>query len=461
MLRHVAMLPAAQPTPRSEALGVAAHPSARTPSKAISGFVRALRSHALLAVADQCIVSGMAFLVMVALGRWTDLGQLGMYAAAAAVLALALAVHDAVIARPYAIELHRPAGSKAEHAGATLLLSVALAAVIMLVLGAAALVMWALGASEIAVGLTLALALAAPFAIGRDFARRHAFADGRVGHAFILDGFVATLSIGGLVYVTWSGSLGAVAALLVQTGACALGALGWFAVTRRDFAFRAPRIREVAVRSWKTGKWLLSNHVALQVQGYSNHWLSLVLLGSASTGLFAACSSTVALINPVVFGFLNLIIPKASRSFVGQGLAGLRRQAGRDAAVLGFLTGVFCIVLFLFGDEITRALFRTSGSHSLLVSLLGVTSLVGVLGAPASVALTSAGRPGMVATITASVTVFQLGLTLALLPGLALVGAAIAALTAEVIATSWRWYALATLQDAEDRTGRQGGINEH
>lgn len=413
---------------------------------------RLLFSDHVLAWTDQCLVSAMAFVVLAVIAWHADIAQVGIYAACSAILAVALAAQDALVTRPYTINIHRSAAPTAEHAFAALTLSFLLSLILMGLLGVVALSAWAIGAERSWVTMAWMLALAGPPVLMREFARRYAFAHLRVRQAFLLDATVVALNLGCLAGLAWSGQVTAVTALGTQIVSSAIGAAGWLLLVRSEFAPRIAILPEIAKRSWSAGKWLLSNQVALQAQGYTSHWLTLALLGAASTGIYTACASTVAIANPFVFGLINVMVPKSARSFAEAGSRGVQRRAALDALVLGGLMSAFCVALFLAGEEAMRILFHASGDNRLVLLLLGLGSLAGCIGVPASVALITADRARAVAFVTVTTAALNLGLALWLLPTLGLLGAAIAALAAETVGSIGRWAILLRISGRLDAT---------
>ena len=95
------------------------------PWKRLSGFIL---GHHGLACIDQAVVSGSSFVALIMIGRASDANQLGMYAIAMSILAVMLATQESLVTRPYAIQLHKPLGTPAEHAFSALVLSLLLSA---------------------------------------------------------------------------------------------------------------------------------------------------------------------------------------------------------------------------------------------------------------------------------------------------------------------------------------------
>src|SRR5256885_1630179 len=190
------------------------------------GFRQQSANH-LAAWADQAVVSATSFLALIMLGRWTDANQLGAYATAVSVLALLLAAQEALVTRPYTIQMEQLPGAPAEHAFGSLVLSIVLSVAAVCVLSAAALALSAMGAHRDLAEMTWALAAAVPFVLTREFARRFAFAHLKVFHVLILDGAVAAINLGLLGWLSWIGELSAMTALAATGVSCAAGSLGW------------------------------------------------------------------------------------------------------------------------------------------------------------------------------------------------------------------------------------------
>jgi O-antigen/teichoic acid export membrane protein len=168
----------------------------------------------LLALADQAIVSGASFVSTVVIARACGASELGIYAIGISVLTILISVQDSVVLTPYSIQRHQPVGTPEEHAGASFVLSASLAGLAMLIFATAASMLSVFGIAPRVAAMAWALAVVVPFALLREFARRHAFAHLRMSHALIQDFMVSALQIGGLAWLWRSGSVTAVTATL-------------------------------------------------------------------------------------------------------------------------------------------------------------------------------------------------------------------------------------------------------
>lgn len=430
-------------------IGATAHGSAgRGPARKPDWQALRLASgkHAL-AWADQTVVSATSFLALVLIGRWTDPAALGAYAIGCSVLAVLLSAQDSLITRPYAIRLHRPLGTPAEHAASALALSLLLAAAAMLVLAAAALALPAFGASAQMASIAWALVAAIPFVLVREFARRYAFAHLALPHVLTLDLVVSGLNVLLLCGLGSMGQLTAVTAFGSVGVSCALGALGWLYLARREFALAAGQVRANLKQSWSLGKWLFSGHMALQAQGYMTYWLTLAIAGVTLTGTYAACVSVVSFANPIVFGFMNILTPRSVRTLKDKGAAGLRRQVAWDALLLAALMSMFCLLIVLAGEAAMQFLYPGPdyagyGDVLIVLALAGVANAPGI---PASNALASAEKVRAAAAVAAVSALVSLILIWSFMTQWGLLGAAYGMLIGEALSSIGRWTAFLML----------------
>jgi len=276
-----------------------------------------------------------------------------------------------------------------------------------------------------------------------------------MGEALCLDLAVAGLAVCALAWLGIAGELSAQTAFGALAGACAFGALGWLYLARHEFACRLGYVWATLRQSWGLGKWLLSNHLAVQTQGYANYWISMVIGGAAVTGVYAACTSIVSFANPLVFGFFNLLTPRSVRILRNEGPLGLRRQVVRDALGLAAVMTTFCLLVALFGEEVMHALYPGPeyAGHGHIVAMLAVAATIAAVGAPAAIALTTVERARAVATIAAGTAVLSVVLVCVLMSKFGLVGAAYALLISETAGCVGRWTALLLIVPKLARVG--------
>lgn len=413
-------------------------------------------AHAL-ALIDQAAVSGASFLATVLIGRWTDSSQLGAYALGLSVIFAALAVQDSLVSLPFAIQAHRSAGAPEARAGSALLhcLAIAAAAASLAIVAAAALSF--AGAPPQLSAMAWALALAAPFALTREFGRRFAFARLRMGEAIKLDVAAAALQLTFLAALRRADMISAASAMLALGSAFALTSLAWFGAARGNFAFDRARGLDDVAQSWALGKWLLAGRVAVLTQWYATYWLSTLLVGAAAAGVYTACMSVVSFANPLVSGLGNILTPRAVIAWKERGANGLRRQALSDAALFAAALGAFCVAIYFAGERIMDLLFvgPEYQGHGATLFALALALLAQATGSPASSALASMERPRAIVVAATVGTAFTAALVGALLVRHGIEGAAYGFLVGSVLGAVARWAAfLAAAPLADARQAR-------
>ena len=163
--------------------------------------------------------------------------------------------------------------------------------------------------------LVIAVAMAIPPVLLREFGRRYSFAHLLTSQALIVDAAVTVSLIAILVGLAWAGHLKAFTAVLTLGFACGSCALTWLLFKRRAFDFDRKNAALTIRSSFELGKWLLLSQLALQMQGYATHWITMLAAGAVATGLYSACLSIVALANPFLFGYFNILTPRFVRVF--------------------------------------------------------------------------------------------------------------------------------------------------
>ena len=420
--------------------------ASRSGATAVTRLLALLRSRPVQSLVDQAVVSGTSFLVLLLLGRWSEPSEVGTYAIILSLAMLTISVADSLVMRPYTIRTRRPVGTPAQHAFGALLLTLSLAvlaALACLATGAALAASGALDAAEI----SFVVAVMVPSAVLREFCRRIAFARMRIGHALAVDLFVSSLTIVGLVLLIAGDGLTATGAALVITVANLLVSVGWFVVARSWFDRLGVRLLAILRESWTLGRWLLTSQVAMQIQGYASYWLSMLLLGAAATGVYVATMSVVALANPVLFGFFNLLTPKSVHVLHDGGTKELRQHAIRDGGILAAIMAVFCLILAAFGSQLLELFFPQAdyqeGANLLII--LGLATLVAAVGVPASVGLAAGERVGAMALVTGGTALLSVTMTAVALPVWGLLGAAYVLLVAEFFGSVARWISFMVL----------------
>ncbi len=337
----------------------------------------------------------MNFIAMVIVARNSALDQVGLFVLAMSVLFILIALQDAMITRPYAVQLLKPAGSISQHAGSALALTLAMSVIV----AGAAIVVGALNimfAADYAhFTFPMSFGIAAIAILLREFARRHSFSAYVSERALKLDLVTSMITLLLLFALARTEQLGAEAALLSLGFGSAVSVVLWWIRHRKDFVFNRKSLRQTAIQNWSLGKWFTIGQIAMQLQGYSNHWLILVLLGTAITGTYGEAMSIVALANPFIYGLLNILMPKSVRKLHREGRSSLLKQTRFDMIGITILMALFVLLIYLAGGPLFNLIYSQSGANYqllTLMNLLAVGNLIGGAGAPLTVSLQSEER---------------------------------------------------------------------
>ena len=396
--------------------------------------------------ADQAAVSLANFIALILIARWGGASEVGIYAVGYSVIAMVLTVQESMITRPYSIHLYHPHGRATEHAFSSLVMSAILSAAVTVGLGACSLALMGFSAEVARIGW--ALAVAAPFVLLREFARRFCFAHLKVVDALVLDVLVAALNIAILCSLAAMGRLSAATAFLSIGASCGVGGFAWLYVARSHFEPSFKHLSAIFRQSSSIGKWVLFSHLTAHAQGYSSHWLIMSVMGAAATGIYAACLSIVAFANPLIYGFCNILTPRFVRTLQNEGMAGLKLQAARDTLVLVSVMALFCAAVAIGGDQAMRLLYAGSEyqGHAVLLNVLALACLAAAAGMPACTAMTSAQRAGLSAGITAASALGTVAVVWWCLTHWGLLGAAYGMLVSEAVGSLARWAAFAMMK---------------
>jgi O-antigen/teichoic acid export membrane protein len=302
--------------------------------------------------------------------------------------------------------------------------------------------------------IALTLAGTVSFILLREFARRFAFAHLKCKQALVLDAAGALIHLLLLGFLVSTQSLTAVTALAALGFSCGIIGLAWLWFGNLEFSVRLAALRATLRQTWDLGKWLFCGQMAVQAQGYMTYWLSMVIAGAAITGVYAACMSLIALINPILYGFFNVLTPRSVRTLQNHGAGALRQEAVRHALTLLALLSPFCLLVICFGEGALQILYpaKEYSGNGHVLSVLALSCLPAAIGMPASVALSALQRGRVVATVMIGTAVLNVLLVWWLMRQWGLLGASYGVLVAEAIGSLGRWSAfLALVPKAERR----------
>ena len=400
-----------------------------------------LRDARFLAIADQAVVSATSFLVFVVLARLAAPEEVGVYAILISMVVLAIAAQDALIAKPFTINIVHSGPGAAEQAFATLCLSGLLGAALCITGLSTGTALWLVGGSQGTVMAIVVLSLACPMFLQRELVRRYLLARLRAGNVLLLDVCISTGTLGGLAVLYALGDARATDVLWLTAGCGGLMSFVWLYAQRRDFAVDLATVRSTRRLFWESGKYFLSGHMALQVQGYLASWVALAVIGKAAAGIYAACATFAGVCHPLVFGYANIMMPKFVRVFGESGPSALRRRAVAETAILASIIFTFSAAIIFYAPELLGLLYGSDAyaSYANVARILTIAAFVGSLGIAPSLALSVAGHARMAAGVMIASAAVNLLCVTSLLPIFGIEGAAYGVLAGEIVTATARW----------------------
>ncbi|MBX9843616.1 MAG: hypothetical protein K2Z80_17595 [Xanthobacteraceae bacterium] len=412
--------------------------------RVVAKFVRLAMSQSALALADQALVSGASFFTTVLIGRYTFPSDLGTYALAGAILIWVTNAQESLVSLPYTLRRSSEPTEAAVQAGQALILSGLLSALVIVAIGVVGVTVLASGDYPNVTLIAWALAGAAPFVVGREFARRFAFAAMRNIEALALDSVIVILQIGLLGWLAWTGRMTSASALAALGISCATAVLIWFWLVRDRLQFSFGGFTKTLADSWAVGKWLFANQLLGALQSQMTLWFVALAVGAVATGIYVACLSIALFANPIILGISNVLWAKAARAFQQGGSGRLLRESIADAGQLGAIVGVFFLAILFWGDDLLSLLYPASeyAGYGHVVTIFALGQLIYGLGMPASTALAGMGHVRTNFVITAMETTLIGLLVWPLVFHWGIVGAAYGILIGCIVRLFVRWAAL-------------------
>ena len=404
--------------------------------------------HGAFAMADQLVVSGSRFLLVVLLARECGEIQLGIFALVISFVYMAQMCLQTLVTTPYANFCRREnMVDRLNYRDDCRTFALALSF-------AAALAMCALGfafsylagtqtwVTDVALGQLgsgfLWASLAVPCILMVEFYRRMYLIHMQGQYAFGLSLLVNLLLWGGLGYLLATEALSVTASLLALSVSNAIPIL-FFLVregkSRGDFV----GLRESFQRNWKFGKFVFFSE-ALNF-GRSNfvYWAILGVMGAGATGAYSACHSLMRVINPIFLGIAGVAEPSIAAGYARDGAAEVRKIAFRVLLFMVVGTLPICMGVGLFSETLLQLFFggRFVG-YGGVVGWLAAAGFFATASYPFSNAIQAVDRPDVnyrIRILTMALTIF--GVLIAL-PIWGLVGAAVTHFACSLIALTLR-----------------------
>jgi O-antigen/teichoic acid export membrane protein len=381
-----------------------------------------------LSVLDQAVVSGTSFATSVLLARCVTRDELGVYYLALSVYYFVRGIQEQVVCAPYMIYCGRKRESElAEYAGSALIHQCVVVLAMLVTLVVALATGFASPAVQTALWLLL---LAAPPLLIREFVRQMSFAHLDLKRAIVLDVAAAVLQLGAMIALASAGRL-TVSTTLAAFAVCSgIPTIGWLATRRQPMVGKFTAALRDWWYNWVFARWALASHLLASTTPYVMPWVVAATHGAAETGMLGACTTLVGLSNTFLQGLCNFLSPRAAQAFARGGLSELRSVLLHTAALFGATLGALAVVGFVLGEQIAVWVFGPQfAGAGLIIGILSLSVLANSFGVTAGNGLWAMERPS--ANFVADL--FSLGVvvvaTVALVPLLGPLGAALATLS--------------------------------
>jgi O-antigen/teichoic acid export membrane protein len=367
----------------------------------------------LVTLIDQGIVSAAGLFTSVIIGRICAKEQLGFYFLGLSLITFLMEPLNAFVWSPYTVFSPRLKGTDlSRYSGSSLLYQLAISTLGILILMVSGFFF-----SKTLLGsrglepVIWALVVVIFFITLREYIRRIFFVRLRMMNALIFDSLTVMLQISGLVLIVFLGELTADRAFVVLGLACALTTVVWFWGTQQDFIFSIRQAVLTLGQNWSFGKWVLGSSTAIFLGYQIFPWFLASYTGPAAVGMLAACQGVVTLANPFLQGSYIFLESRAASIFAQGGRVRLRQFVGKSTMMMGTVLGLFCVGIYVFGDQVAVLLYgpQYGGNHS-VIFLLALTALVSALDSGIYFAIRASGRPDL----NFKINLIRLGVTLTL-----------------------------------------------
>ncbi len=395
----------------------------------------------IYSMVDQSVVSAANFLTTILIGRASGASELGIYAVCFAIILFASAACESVVISPYMVLVRSlPATRQALYGGSMLLHQgvMALISSALVLLAAGALFLMD-GNSSLHDGL-LALALALPAVLAREFGRRFSMAHMRPENALVVDVTTAALQLAGLAGLAWVSALSVGSALLVISFANLSAVAVWYIVEHPILRFSLHAAIEDLNRNLRLGAWNFVAFTTFIAQLYIAPWVLASLADPSMIGLFAACHSIVMLSNPLTQGIANNLMPRCARATSEADQRETRKLVYRYTWVLAVIMVAMCAPIGIFGSELLSILYGSefSGAGATVIVLAAAAVARGVA-MSVYIGLWATGHSDLNARVNLTGLLVQITGLVLLFPVFGLVGAGLAVLTADISAALARF----------------------
>lgn len=373
----------------------AVSPSERTGKRAGINFLSSTGTvRGLASLADQGVVSATNFVTGVIVGRTCTKEEFGLYMLGFTIVLFGKVMQTSLISSPYTVYSSRlEVNLRSQYLGSTLIHQLALGslAVFVLIIGWIVL-SGGIGPNNLA-RLLGVLAMVILFIMLREHIRRVYFADLQMKAALCFDLFIAVTQTGCFLLLAYLGLLSARLAYWVIGIVCGIASLGWMISRRKALSLGIEQALSDLHLNWAFGWWVFGGNLLHLTSVQLYPWFLTFSHGTAAAGVFAACWSVTALVNPLLIGIGNFLGPRTAHAH-GNGISDLCQVVHKATIFLVVATGIFFVALHIFGDKLVVLIYGSKyAGDGGVVSIFALSIVASSVSLPASYGLWAMERP--------------------------------------------------------------------
>lgn len=397
----------------------------------------------LITIFDQGIASTTNFITSIIIGRACAKDEFGYYLLGFTIIVAFFSIQNSLVAGPYTI--HSPTLKDTEkryYSGSTLVnqlglvfISVVILSIISVIANNPRLtrVLWAL---EVSMG----------FILLKEYVRRISFAHLDVISALIVDIFVATIQISGLLLLAHFGKLSAPRAYLVLGLSSSLVTICWFVWKHKWFSLRLNTVKSDMVLNWALGRWIFAGVLIYTLSQEAYPWILTLFHDIAVTGELAACKGLIFLSNPFVLGMTNFLGPATAQTYAEGGIDKLCHLLRKTTFLIGAVIVLFCVFLLFFGEQLLVIIYGIKyAGNGLVVFIYSLSVLANVLTVPIGLGLWAIRRPDITFKASSSSLLVTVVLGIWLVKYFGLLGVVLGLLACNMIESIFKLYAFRKL----------------
>lgn len=344
----------------------------------------------VLAMADQAVVSGANFLVIVALARCVPVEDFGLFTLALSCVLFVCSLIYAVVDLP--ISVFAPERDREGAAAYLARLEMVHRILIPILLACAVPVGLWLGDWP----LVIASAMAAALRMGVEYHRRVAYAAQDSLRALLVDGVSSgSLAVAALVMLAHPVTCQAWHALAAMAATALAGWIIGFQAHRHMIAMRAPEpLQPVFRRHWGFGKWSLGGALAMWGASQLYPFLVAGFLGLREVAVLNGSIRILGVSNVLVQGIEAFTTPRLRKQIVDQDVRGFRMSM-----LLLFSIGIavmlpFCALMMAWPREALLLFLGEKFTHGVVVmQIIALAQFFSFLSRLSSIGLNALKQP--------------------------------------------------------------------